>query len=104
MDRDDWQRPLNAEEKDTLRRRIAELKDHPALWAWYLADEPELTPALPQRMREIYQIIRDEDPYHPLAVDELEQRYGPVSEARRFAIFDYGIGDRYEVMLGRIRN
>ena len=65
MDPDDWQRPLNDEEKETLRQRIAELKDHPALWAWYLADEPELRPALPQRMREIYQIIRDEDPYHP---------------------------------------
>jgi len=65
MDKDDWQRPLNDEEKTALRQRIAELKDHPGLWAWYLADEPELTPALPQRMREIYEIIRDEDPYHP---------------------------------------
>ncbi len=65
MGPEDWQRPLNDEEKTALRQRIAELKDHPAVWAWYLADEPELTPALPQRMREIYEIIRDEDPYHP---------------------------------------
>ncbi len=65
MGPEDWQRPLNEEEKTALRQRIAELKDHPAVWAWYLADEPELRPALPQRMREIYEIIRDEDPYHP---------------------------------------
>jgi len=65
MGSEDWQRPLNDEEKSALRQRIAEIKDHAAIWAWYLADEPELTPALPQRMREIYEIIRDEDPYHP---------------------------------------
>ena len=60
-----WGRPLNAQEELDLRARVRALKDHPGLFAWYMADEPELRPALPERCVRIYEIVRDEDPYHP---------------------------------------
>jgi hypothetical protein len=60
-----WGRPLSDAEAEALRQRVAALKDCPGLWAWYMADEPELRPALPERTRRIYEVIAEEDPYHP---------------------------------------
>ncbi|MEN6545316.1 MAG: hypothetical protein ABFE07_04675, partial [Armatimonadia bacterium] len=62
---DDAKRPLNDQEREALRNRVNALKDHPALLAWYMADEPELVPVLPQRSQEIYETVREADPYHP---------------------------------------
>jgi hypothetical protein len=60
-----WAKPLSDREEADLRQRVRALKDHPGLFAWYMADEPELLPALPERCRRIHEIVRDEDPYHP---------------------------------------
>ena len=62
---DDVKRPLNDAERQELTRRVRALMDHPGLFAWYMADEPELRPVLPQRAQEIYEVVRDTDPYHP---------------------------------------
>lgn len=62
---EDLKRPLNDQEREALRNRVNALKDHPALFAWYMADEPELVPVLPQRSQEIYETVREADPYHP---------------------------------------
>ncbi len=42
--------------------------DHPAILAWYLYDEPANKDTLPARVEQIYQVIRDTDPYHPCIV------------------------------------
>jgi len=60
-----WGQPLSEEEAEALRQRVRALKDHPGLFAWYMADEPELTPALPERIRQIRDVVNEEDPYHP---------------------------------------
>ncbi len=60
-----WSRPLTDEQRTQLRERIRALKDHPGLFAWYIADEPELRPTDPRRTDEIYRIISEEDPHHP---------------------------------------
>ncbi|MBT3346641.1 MAG: carbohydrate-binding family 9-like protein, partial [Gemmatimonadetes bacterium] len=60
-----WSRPLTDAQRTSLRERIRALKDHPGLFAWYIADEPELRPTDPRRTDEIYRIISDEDPHHP---------------------------------------
>ncbi len=57
--------PLSASEADALRQRVRALKDHPGMFAWYMADEPELRPVLPERMRQIYEVVAEEDPFHP---------------------------------------
>ncbi len=61
-------RPLTAQEAQALRERVRAIKDHPALLGYYLCDEPELVPVLPERLEQIYRIIREEDPYHPCIV------------------------------------
>ncbi len=60
-----WRRPLTEVEEHDLRQRVRALRDHPGLFAWYMADEPELVPALPARCRRIYEVIREEDSAHP---------------------------------------
>lgn len=60
--------PLTKEEAEAIRRRVRSVKEHPALLAWYLCDEPDLSPALPARMKEIHDICADEDPYHPTII------------------------------------
>ena len=64
-DLDLLKQPLTDEEAGYLRDRVTALMDHPALLAWYMADEPELRPVLPRRAEQIYEVCRDTDPYHP---------------------------------------
>ncbi|MBO4491090.1 MAG: hypothetical protein J5944_07000 [Lentisphaeria bacterium] len=61
-------KPLTKQEADQIRSRIRELRSHPALLGWYLADEPEAVPALPSRLKEIYEICKEEDPHHPAII------------------------------------
>lgn len=66
MNRDEEvKHPLSAPERDAIVKRVTALMDHPGLLAWYMADEPELRPELPQRAQELYEACRDTDPYHP---------------------------------------
>jgi hypothetical protein len=60
-----WGQPLSDADAEGVRQRVRALKDHPGLFAWYMADEPELVPALPERMRQLYEVVAEEDPYHP---------------------------------------
>ncbi len=65
MDNARWAAPLADDEAEAIRQRVRALKGHPALLAWYLADEPELRPALPARLERIREVVATEDPYHP---------------------------------------
>lgn len=60
--------PLSKEEKEQIRAFVKKWKDHPALLAWYLADEPELHSTQPRRLEELNKICREEDPYHPTII------------------------------------
>lgn len=60
--------PLSQEEAEKIRQRVRSIKDHPALLGWYLCDEPDLSPALPERLKEIHDICATEDPYHPTVI------------------------------------
>lgn len=51
-----------------LREEIRALKDHPAILSWYVADEPEGQGISAETLEEIYDIIRAEDPYHPITL------------------------------------
>ncbi|MFA9480398.1 sugar-binding protein [Phycisphaerales bacterium AB-hyl4] len=62
------QQPVSDEEEQQIRTFINRWKDHPALLAWYLADEPELHSTLPERLEKVYQICQEEDPYRPTVV------------------------------------
>ena len=53
-----------------LRDAIRTVKNHPALLAYYLFDEP--SPSKPNQtpadLQRVYDVVADEDPYHPIGV------------------------------------
>jgi len=60
-----WSKPLSKEEAKMIRERVRAIKDHPAILAWNVAEEPECRKALDTRSRQIFEVIADEDPFHP---------------------------------------
>jgi hypothetical protein len=60
---------LSPEEKKL--RLIAEIKtfmNHPALLAWYISDEPNGFKIPPETLENIYHIVKDTDPWHPVSM------------------------------------
>lgn len=51
-----------------LKEEIEAFKDHPALLAYYLADEPELGWSSPAECEEAYRRIKELDPWHPVTM------------------------------------
>jgi len=62
--RRDWCRgpELNAA---AVERRVARLRDHPALLCWTLWDEPDSNARNVPRVQAVYDIVSRTDPYHP---------------------------------------
>jgi hypothetical protein len=54
---------LSCVDPEILTRRLRELKDHPALLAWYTNDE--MPPGLAPRQAMLQEVYRREDPHHP---------------------------------------
>ncbi len=57
--------PLDEATRKQLRKRVTALMDHPALLAWYIADEPEFNRITASRVSELHELISEIDPYHP---------------------------------------
>ena len=72
--------PINEKDAELIRQRVRALKDHPALLAWYLADEPEYHRVLPESVEQLRALISEEDPWHPTIV--LNNTFGGI---RQFA-------------------
>ena len=53
---------------DAIRAVVSLRKTEPALFAWYLADEPEGYGDTPEVLRKAYTIIKEIDPDHPVVV------------------------------------
>lgn len=51
-----------------LKNEVEAFKDHPALLAWYIADEPALHNEDPEWLKEVYNTIKSIDPYHPISM------------------------------------
>lgn len=62
--------PDTPEKWELLRQEVEAVRDHPALLAWYLADEPEIQqpPQTPEMMTQAYRFIKELDPYHPCSM------------------------------------
>lgn len=60
---------LSQEEKlNRLKSEIQHFRDHPALLAWYLSDEPTGHGAKPDSLQKLYEFIHSLDPYHPVTI------------------------------------
>ncbi|MBQ7176339.1 MAG: hypothetical protein IJS08_02900 [Victivallales bacterium] len=56
---------MTAEQKELLMRNIKMLRDQPNLLGYYMADEPENQGTNPLWLQEVYELIRELDPWHP---------------------------------------
>lgn len=75
-------KPLSEDEITQIRELILRWKDHPALLAWYLADEPELHSTLPERLKQLHRVCREADPYHPTII--LNNTFGGIDTYGEF--------------------
>ena len=91
-------RAIMADDREHVAQRIAALASHPALFCWYLYDEPELTRQFvaPDRLAAFADFVRCLDPHHPVVMStwgnadyrrawdsHWTQAYGNPSEACR---------------------
>ena len=58
---------------ELFRRQARKIKDHPLLVGHYLVDEPIARSLHPDSLRQVYEAIRDEDPYHPVVISDSSQ-------------------------------
>jgi hypothetical protein len=84
---------------DTERRArlITEIKtfmDHPALLGWYISDEPNGTDISPQQLEEVYRVVKQNDPWHPVSIVFMV----PFLESRNYInALDIVMADPYPV-------
>ena len=86
---------LSAEEKKL--RLIEEIKtfmNHPALLAWYISDEPNGFKIPPETLEEIYHLVRNTDPWHPVSMVFM----APFLASKKYAnALDIVMADPYPV-------
>jgi hypothetical protein len=56
------------QKEEWLRAEVEAFRDHPALLAWYISDEPTGHNMPPEALEESYQIVRQLDPHHPISI------------------------------------
>jgi len=76
-----------------LLEEIHAFKDHPALLAWYISDEPTGHGESPDSLKVVYDFIKSVDPYHPISIVFM----APM-QARKYAdAMDIVMADPYPV-------
>jgi len=82
------------EKKELLLNEIAAFRDHPALLAWYIADEPNEKVISPDSLLKIYKIIKENDPWHPVSIVFM----APFTSSLKYAgTMDIVMADPYPV-------
>jgi hypothetical protein len=82
------------EKKTLLLNEIKAFRDHPALLAWYIADEPNGYGLSPDSLRIVYNLVRENDPWHPVSVVFMV----PFMSSRKFIdALDIVMADPYPV-------
>lgn len=67
-------RELTVMEMREIRQHVKRLKNHPAIMAWVIGYQPELYAVLPERLKQVYAVVAEEDPFHPCLI--LNSSYG----------------------------
>jgi len=90
---------LTKEEKlELLEKEVIALRDHPALLAWYLYDEPEGQGVPPDSLQAAYDLIKKLDPYHPVTIVFM----APHMADKYRNVMDIAMTDPYPVPNGPI--
>lgn len=91
-------RPFVADfDEAKLREALRVVKDHPALLAYYIFDEPSpgVEHQRPEDLKRVYDVLKDEDPYHPVTICINV----PTNEALYLDCYDVVMIDVYPVRL-----
>jgi len=82
------------QKKKFLINEINTFKDHPALLAWYIADEPTGNKITPDSLLQIYNLIKEIDPWHPVSIVFMT----PFSSAKKYSdALDIVMADPYPI-------
>jgi hypothetical protein len=82
------------EKKERLISEIKAFRDHPALLGWYISDEPNGSEIAPEQLEEIYSIVKENDPWHPVSIVFM----APFLSAKRYsAALDIVMADPYPI-------
>ena len=81
---------LTEDEKlDLLRQEVLAFRDHPALLAWYINDEPIGQGRPLAEVQQAYDLVKELDPHHPASiVFVIPERAGEVRSALDIAMTD----------------
>ncbi len=81
------------QKRQRLVNEINRFKNHPALLAWYISDEPTGHGENPDSLKAIYDLIKSIDPYHPVSIVFMAPK-----QARKYAdAMDIVMADPYPV-------
>lgn len=82
------------QKRELLVGEIKAFRDHPALLAWYIADEPNGFKIKPDSLIKIYKLIKELDPWHPVSVVFM----APFLSSRQYSdALDIVMADPYPV-------
>jgi hypothetical protein len=56
------------EKRSRMIEEIKTFMNHPALLAWYISDEPTGNKISPETLEDIYKVVREIDPWHPVSI------------------------------------
>jgi hypothetical protein len=82
---------LNKEQRQLLLDFIPTIRQHPALLGYYMADEPESRDDNPLWYQEVYELLRELDPWHPCFM----LNWGPAGIRRFYKACDILLPDCY---------
>lgn len=75
---------------ENITQFVRTFKTHPAIFAWYLYDEPELANLSPTHFKPLYDAIKSEDPRRPIALVFARLRDMPkYQEVMDILMFDH---------------
>lgn len=82
------------DKRERLIEEIRTFRDHPALLGWYISDEPNGLKITPQQLEEIYKVVKENDPWHPVSIVFM----APFLSARKYAnALDIVMADPYPI-------
>ncbi len=84
----------DSDKRERLIEEIKTFRDHPALLGWYISDEPNGINITPEQLEEIYKVVKENDPWHPVSIVFM----APFLSARKYAnALDIVMADPYPI-------
>ncbi len=84
----------NTEKRARLINEIKTFRDHPALLAWYISDEPNGYKIPVDSIEQFYNVVKENDPWHPVSIVFMT----PFLSSKKYMnAFDIVMADPYPI-------